>query len=286
MHGHRIIIPALRPAPIQVNYLGYPGTTGAAFMDYILADRIVLPPEHQSFYAEKVVYLPHTYQVTDPAPRVSRLGLRRADCGLPAEGTVFCSFCTDYKIEKQSFSAWMEILKAAPDSVLWLLVRTETAAANLRRAARQVGVDPGRLVFADPRPKDQHLERLCLADLALDTFTVNGHTTTSDALWAGVPVITLQGKHFASRVASSLLHAMGLKALVLASIHEYIDFAVYLAQEKSRLALLKEKVRFLKQDSPLFDISCFAQSIEAAFRMMWAIHLRGNSPRSFDVTCC
>ena len=284
MHGHRIMIPAMRPAPIQVNYLGYPGTSGAAFMDYILADRIVIPPEHQPFFTEKVVYLPHCFQVTDPHPAVAGSGITRADCGLPDDGMVYCSFCTDYKIDQMIFAAWMQILASVPGSVLWLIVRTDATAKNLRQAAFRAGVDPDRLIFAPALPKDQHLERLMLADLALDTAVVNGHTTTTDALWAGVPVLTLQGGHFASRVASSLIRTMGLSDLVKPTIKEYIDFAVQLGIDGDKLASIALSVKRNRQSSVLFDIQGFARGLETAFLQMREIHLRGEPPHAFDVS--
>lgn len=286
MHGHRIMIPAMRPAPIQVNYLGYPGTTGAAFMDYILADRTVIPPDHHPFYSEKVVYLPHCYQVTDPNPPVNRGGLTRAACGLPDNSVVYCSFCTDYKIDRQIFRAWLEILAAVPGSVLWLLVRSKATADNLRRGAGETGIAPERLIFAPALPKAQHLERLALADLALDTAIVNGHTTTTDALGAGVPVLTLQGSHFASRVASSLIRTMGLNVLIKRTLQEYVDFAIHLGLDNRQLTLLKQSVKLNRFHSALFDIHGFTVGLEAAFLRMWEIHLSGEPPHSFAVSNC
>lgn len=283
MHGHRMGIPARRPAPVQVNYLGYPGTTGAAFMDYILADGVVIPPEHHPFFSERVVTLPHSYQVTDPAPPCHDGKRQREACGLPRDGVVFCSFNTDYKIEEKTFSCWMDILRSVPRSVLWLITRTKTARDNLRQAARIHGVDPQRLVFAPPLTKDRHLARLKLADLALDTLTVNGHTTTSDTLWAGVPVITVMGTHFASRVAASLLAAMGLNGLVMPDLETYKRMAVDLALNTDRLYSLKAMLASARTTQPLFNVHGFVRHLEQAYETMWDRFLANRPPEAFRV---
>lgn len=275
MHGNRLEIAAQRPAPIQVNYLGYPATTGAPFIDYILADRIVLPPDHVRDYSEKVIWLPDCYQVTDPdTPVDPQPGTRRSN-GLPSKGIVFCAFGTDYKIERPAFAAWMRIIKAIPGSVLWLLVRSPEARENLSRAAGLNGVQPQRLIFADPLPKEKHLARLKLADLALDTLTVNGHTTTSDALWAGVPVITCQGNHFASRVASSILHAVGLEELITHNLADYVELAIHLAGDHQRIEDLKSKLQQHKGGYPLFDPERLVRNLEGAYQEIWRHYLEG-----------
>ncbi len=283
MHGHRMGILALRSAPIQVNYLGFPGTSGADFMDYIVADRTIIPPEHQPFYSEKVVCLPHCYQATDPTPPVYGKTLSRRECGLPAQGFVFASFNTDYKIEPELFSVWMHILRAVPGAVLWLLVRTDTAQHNLRHEAASMGVDPRRLIFAESLPKERHLARLKLVDLALDTVTVNGHTTTTDAIWSGVPVVTLQGTHFASRVASSILLADGMEELITHSLEEYQKLAIRLAMEPELLGATKKKLSANKQSYPLFDIRRFARNLESAYLTMWDLYKNGRPPVGFEV---
>ncbi len=283
MHGHRIGIPALRPAPIQVNYLGFPGTSGADFMDYILADATVIPPDHQRFYSEKVVYLPHCYQATDPDPPVSADMVTRESCGLPENAMVFASFNTDYKIESRAFKAWMAILNSVPHSVLWLLVRTQTAQSNLLREAEKCGIDPQRLVFAQALPKDRHLARLRLADVALDTFTVNGHTTTSDALWAGVPVVTMIGGHFASRVAASILSAAGLPMLITHCLEEYVRLAVQLAHQPDLLSDIKARLGLNKETCPLFDIRRFVSNLESAYMTMWQRYVNDLPPESIIV---
>lgn len=272
MRGHRMGILARRPAPVQVHYLGYPATTGAAFMDYFLADKIVVPPEQQQDYAEKVVYLPNCYQVTDCDTPVDRTAYRRSDFDLPENDFLFCSFNTDYKIDRNTFGAWMRILHAVDNSVLWLLVRSDAAKKNLRHAAADQGIEPDRLIFAFPLPKARHLARLKLADLALDTMAVNGHTTTSDALWSGVPVVTRQGDHFASRVASSILHAIGMSELVTYSDESYEKLVVALAKDADKLKALKLKLEKNKAAYPLFKIDDFVSNLESAYQSMWGMN--------------
>jgi len=194
---------AFRPAPIQVHYLGFPGTTGADFIDYIITDRTVTPEGHEPYYSEKLVFLPHCYQVNDHEQVISDRIWEKAELHLPEGNFVFCSFNQSYKIEPLIFDSWMNILQQIPESVLWLFDGGETIRENLRLEAHSRGINPERLVFAEKYSKAEHLSRLVHAQLALDTRIVNGHTTTSDALWAGVPVITLQGSHFASRVSSA-----------------------------------------------------------------------------------
>jgi predicted O-linked N-acetylglucosamine transferase (SPINDLY family) len=283
MHGHRMGILARRPAPIQVNYLGYPGTTGAAFMDYILADQVVIPQEHHRFYSERVVTLPNSYQVTDPYPDCQDGVIQREDYGLPRDAVVFCSFNTDYKIEEKTFFCWMDILRAVPNSVLWLITRSITTQDNLKHAAGLQNVDPRRLAFAPPLPKDRHLARLKLADLALDTLTVNGHTTTSDMLWAGIPVVTVMGTHFASRVAASLLTAMGLNELIAPDLDGYKDMIIDLAMNTERLERLKEKVAEARDIHPLFDIDGYVRHMEKAYTFMWDLFLQNRTPETFGV---
>ena len=194
---------AFRPAPIQVHYLGFPGTTGADFIDYIITDRTVTPEGHEPYYSEKLVFLPHCYQVNDHEQVISDRIWEKAELHLPEGNFVFCSFNQSYKIEPLIFDSWMNILQQIPESVLWLFDGGETVRRHLRLEAHSRGINPERLVFAEKYSKAEHLSRLVHAQLALDTRIVNGHTTTSDALWAGVPVITLQGSHFASRVSSA-----------------------------------------------------------------------------------
>ena len=215
---HRPEIFAYRPAPVQVNYLGYPGTTGAPYMDYIIVDRFVVPPSHAHHFSERLAYLPDCYQPNDRPRPIAADTPSRAACGLPEHGFVFCAFNQAYKITPAVFALWMRLLAATPGSVLWLLETHAEASANLRAAAASAGIDPQRLVFAPRLALPAHLARHRLADLFLDTLPVNGHTTTSDALWAGLPVLTCAGETFVSRVAGSLLHAVGLPELVTSSL--------------------------------------------------------------------
>ena len=272
LKGHtekgRPLITALRPAPVQVAWLGFPGSTGAESIDYALTDAVVTPDGSEADWTEALVRLPGCYQVTDPDQRISTPGPTRQESGLPAGGFVFCSFNQPYKIERRAWDAWMGLLRGQPEAVLWLLAGAETAHARLRQAAADRQVDPGRLVFAPPTEKADHLARIRLADLALDTFTVNGHTTTSDALRAGVPVVTLEGRHFASRVASSVLRAAALAELVTTSEAEYARLASEIAQDPEMLAELRARLSKSEQ-TPLFDATGFARKLETAYLVMW-----------------
>ena len=282
--GARLEICALRPAPVQVAYLGYPGSTGAEFFDYVITDRVVTPEDQAPHYSEEFAYLPHCYQVNDHTQAISEKPVARADFGLPPEESfVFCSFNQPYKIEPVMWDVWMRLLLSAPESALWLYCPNETAAQNLRREAAARAVDAGRLVFADNLPKPEHLARLKLADLFLDTRICNGHTTTSDALWAGLPVLTLQGRHFASRVASSLLTAIGLEELITYSLEGYEALAARLACRPAELGAVREKLARNRLTEPLFDTPRFARGLEEAYRQMWALHLAGETPRMIEV---
>ncbi|HEX8204161.1 MAG TPA: tetratricopeptide repeat protein, partial [Isosphaeraceae bacterium] len=281
--GARAPIVARRPAPVQVNYLGYPGTMGAAFIDYILADPFVIPPDQREHFTEKVVDLPGCFQVNDGRRAIDPRTPTRAACGLPPEGFVFCCFNNSYKIAPEVFSAWMELLGAVPGSVLWLLESNPIAPKNLRREAEARGVAAARLVFARRLPPSEHLARYRVADLFLDTSPYNAHTTASDALWAGCPVLTLAGATMASRVAGSLLRAVGLPELVTTSLAEYRDQALRLARDASLLAGLRARLLANRAISPLFDAGRFARNLETAYATMWANHRSGEPPRAFAV---
>jgi len=272
-----------RPAPIQVNYLGYPGTMGADFIDYVIADPVVLPFDRQPFYAEKIVQLPDCYQVNDRQRRIAERPLARSEAGLPEQGFVFCCFNNNYKITQAVFEVWMRLLSAKPGSVLWLLSDNAGAEANLRRAAQARGVDPARLAFAGRRPLDEHLARHRLADLFLDTLPYNAHTTASDALWAGLPVLTCRGQAFAGRVAASLLHAVGLPELATDSLQAYEALALRLTSEPSLLGELRTRLERNRLTHPLFDTERFRRHIEAAYTTMWETWQRGETPQSFRV---
>jgi predicted O-linked N-acetylglucosamine transferase (SPINDLY family) len=214
----RTAVFALKPAPIQVNYLGFPGTLGAPFMDYIVADEIVLPKNQHQHFAEKVVHLPYTYQPNDRKRAVAERSPTRTECGLPQTGVVFCCFNNTHKLTPEFFDIWMRLLDRTPGSVLWLLETTTAVTQNLKREAARRGVAPDRIVFAPVIKLAEHLARVKIADLFLDTLPHNAHTTASDALWCGVPVVTCLGTTFAGRVAASLLHAIGLSDLVTRSL--------------------------------------------------------------------
>jgi predicted O-linked N-acetylglucosamine transferase (SPINDLY family) len=273
MKGHtteaRIGILAHRPAPVQVAYLGYPGTSGAGFIDYVLADRFVLPEIEQQHWTEKVVYLPDCYQVNDAGRAIAEQTPTRAEAGLPERAFVFCCFNNSYKILPRTFDVWMRLLRELHGSVLWLLEDNAGARVNLEREARARGVDPARLVFARRLPHAGHLARHRLADLFLDTLPCNAHTGASDALWAGLPLVTCAGSTFAGRVAGSLLHAVGLPELATRSLAEYEALALQLASDRGRLRLLRERLAANRGAAPLFDTERFRQNLESAYRAMW-----------------
>ncbi|HEX2566552.1 MAG TPA: tetratricopeptide repeat protein [Burkholderiales bacterium] len=273
-------IMALRPAPIQVSFLGYPGTMGAPFIDYLVGDRIVTPAASAGDYAEKLVLMPGSYQVND-RKRAATATPPRPELGIPSGSFVFCSFNQAYKILPEVFAAWMRLLKAVPESILWLL--DSAAAANLRREAQASGVEPARLVFAPPLPLERHLGRLAAADLFLDTFPCNAHTSASDALWMGVPVATRMGETFASRVAASLLEAVGLPELVTRSLADYESLAVRLARSPGELSALRERLGRARSSATLFDTPRYARSLEAAYEKMWEAYSSGAAPRLIEL---
>lgn len=274
---------ALRPAPVQVSYLGYPGTMGAPFMDYILVDDFVVPADQQPFYTEQLVHLPGCYQVNDGRREIAARTPSRAECGLPAAGFVFCCFNNSYKITPVLFDVWMGLLTHVPGSVLWLLEGNPSVPANLRREAEARGVAGERLVFAEHLPLADHLARYRLADLFLDTVPFNAHTTASDALWAGCPVLTLSGEAFASRVAGSLLRAIGLPELIMTGLDEYRERALQLASEPDLLGTLRRRLADNRRTSALFNAGQFARNLETAYLRMWKIHSSGERPRAFAV---
>lgn len=280
----RTAIPALRPAPIQVNYLGYSGTMGAPYIDYIIGDRIVTPPGRGETFRETLVLMPHAFMVTDHEQPIADVAARRADEGLPETGVVFASFNNSYKIEPKVFSLWMRILAEVPGSVLWLTRFVPTVMRNLSREAEARGIDPARLVFAGHKPsKAEHLARVGLADLFLDTFVYNAHTTTCDALWAGLPVLTCPGETFASRVAASLLTAVGLPELVVDDPEAYERTAIRLAREPDERAALRRKLQARRTTWPLFDTPRHVRNLERAYRAMWEVYASGRPPETIVV---
>jgi predicted O-linked N-acetylglucosamine transferase (SPINDLY family) len=273
-----------KPAPIQVNYLGYPCTMGMDGIDYILADPIVAPMEHQAGYSERIVHLPDCYQPNDRKRKISETPVTRADFGLPEDAFVFCSFNNSYKLNATMFDVWMPLLRKVAGSVLWLLVPTSACRENLRREAAAHGVDPDRLVFASRLPIAEHLARHRLADLFLDALPCNAHTTASDALWAGLPVLTAMGETFSGRVAASLLTAAGLPELVTRNLADYAEVALALAQDKAKLADLRAKLARQRETAPLFDSTRYTRHLERALSTMAEIARAGEPPRSFAVT--
>lgn len=269
--GSRPQILALRPAPIQVNWLGYPGSMGAKCVDYILADPFIIPEGAERRYSEKVVRLPDCYQVNDRKREISERVPDRKESGLPASGVILCCFNLSAKILPDVFAAWMRILKTVPDSVLWLLETNHWAAANLRHAAANHGVAPDRLVFAPHKPLPEHLARYRLADLSIDTFPYTAHTTASDALWAGCPLVTRVGETFASRVAGSILRAAGLPELVTQNADDYERLVIELATSPERLRSLKTRLNENRHSCPLFDTPRFVKNLESAYETMLSV---------------
>ncbi|NTW51245.1 MAG: tetratricopeptide repeat protein [Chlorobiaceae bacterium] len=260
---------AFRAAPIQVNYMGYPGSMGAGYMDYIIADHTLVPEGFQQFYTERIVYLPDSYQGNDSRRQIADTDFSRQELGLPVTGFVFCCFNNNYKITPSVFDIWMRLLERVEGAVLWLYEDNPQAAGNLRKEAVRRGVDAGRLVFARRMPLAEHLARHRLADLFLDTFPCNAHTTASDALWAGLPLLTRIGESFAGRVAASLLNAIGLPELITSSLEAYEALAIELATYPEKLAELRLKLEKNRLSTPLFDSERFTRSIEAAYEKMY-----------------
>jgi predicted O-linked N-acetylglucosamine transferase (SPINDLY family) len=275
---------AHRPAPVQVNYLGFPGTTALPEMDYLIADRTVIPENERDCYTEKIVYLPDTYLPSDSQRRIGERIFRRAEEGLPEAGFVFASFNNSFKFTPEVFAVWMRLLSAVDGSVLWLSEPDAVAVRNLKREAEARGINADRLVFARYVASiDEHLARSSLADLFLDTLPCNAHTTASDALWVGLPVITARGTTFAGRVAASLLQTIGLDELIANSLAEYEALALKLARNADALARVKRKLKQNRETHPLFDTARFTRNLERAFMAMCERARRGASPESFAV---
>lgn len=274
---------ALRPAPLQVSWLGYPGTMGASFIDYFISDPVATPDGHEREFAERIVRLPGSYQVNDSRQPIAHPARTRADEGLPERAFVYCSFNRLSKVDRRVFSLWMDVLRAVPDSVLWLLHGDAEAERSLRRAAVAAGVAGERVVFAANVSKAEHLARHRLADLFLDTTAYNAHTGASDALWAGLPVLTTPGRTFATRVAASLVHACGLPELAVHDLHAYRETAVRYATDRAALDAVTRKLREIGPGSSLFDTARFVGTLESAFRRMHESCLAGQTPESFSV---
>lgn len=282
--GCRTSVFGHRPAPIQVNYLGFPGTMGTNYMDYIIADQHIIPPEKQAFYAEKVAYLPDTYMPNDAKRVIAEFTSTRAEANLPESGFVFCCFNDHYKITPEIFEVWIRLLKHVENSVLWLRTGNAIMKENLRIIVKAHGISPERLVFAQKKEKiEDHLARHRLADLFLDTLPYNAHATTCDALWAGLPVLTCRGESFASRVAASLLHAVGLPELITDNLKDYETLALKLATTPEFLAQIQVKLAHNRLTMPLFDTKRFSRNLEKAYTRMWENYQRGEMPASFCV---
>ncbi|HYM17192.1 MAG TPA: tetratricopeptide repeat protein [Micropepsaceae bacterium] len=275
---------AMKPAPILASYLGWPGTTGAPYMDYLIADATLIPREHRDGYTEKLVLLPDSYQPND-AKRAIAETPPRGELGLPEQAFVFASFNAAFKLTPDLFDVWARLLKAVDGSVLWLLDSNESAKRNLLREARARNVAE-RLVFAPKLPLAQHLARHRAADLFLDSFHCNAHTTASDALWAGLPLLTRLGPTFASRVAASLLKAVRLPELIAESADDYEAKAIRLAREPALLHALKERLKTNRATCPLFDAKKLAKNLERAYHEMHRRHVSGEAPDHIDLTSC
>src|SRR5581483_7078631 len=272
---------ALRPAPVGVSYLGYPSTLGGRLADYFIGDGTAVPPSADGLFSEKIVRLPHAYLPASHRSLPVAACPSRASEGLPERGIVFCAFHRHMKIDPAMFQSWMHIMIAVPGSVLWL--QQGPGESNLRRHARDAGLDPARLVFAPHRPHPEHLARHGLADLFLDTRCWNAHTTGADALWAGVPLVTCPGEHPVSRLSASLLRGIGLDELAVDTMGDYEATAIELASHPETLGSLKERLARNRETHPLFDIARLVRNLERAYLEMWRIHQAGEPPRSFDV---
>ncbi|WP_052730172.1 O-linked N-acetylglucosamine transferase, SPINDLY family protein [Sphingomonas sp. SRS2] len=270
-------------APIQMSYLGYPGSSGAGFFDYAIADSVVIPAEKRPFYSEKILALPHSYQVNDDQRPIADDVPSREASGLPREGFVFCCFNNSFKITPDAFGCWMRLLGQVEGSVLWLLRDNDWAKANLRAEAERHGIAADRITFADRMPMAAHLARHAHADLFLDTFAYNAHTTASDALWAGIPLVTKLGQGFAARVGASLLQAIGLPELITRDIQAYEQLALDLAKSPERIATLKANISARRLTSPLFDTRRFARDLERGYDLAFDRQVRGLEPDHIDV---
>ncbi|WP_052041203.1 tetratricopeptide repeat protein [Prochlorococcus sp. MIT 0801] len=261
-NNNRMSIFSYRIAPIQINYLGYPGTLGSSSIDYIIADNIIIPKKYEKFYSEKIIRMPHCYQCNDNKKVISKDKFKRTDFQLPEKGIVFTCFNATKKITFKEFDIWMRLLKKVKGSVLWLYKSNKWSVENLYLEAKKRNVDPQSLVFADRLPLEKHLARHSLGDIGLDTFNYNGHTTTSDALWSGLPVLTKIGESFAARVSASLLTSIGLPELITHSEDEYEQLALNLAMNPDKIKLLKDKLRNQRESSNLFNSKLYTKELE------------------------
>ncbi|AXE61829.1 tetratricopeptide repeat protein [Candidatus Thioglobus sp. NP1] len=283
MKDERVGILAYHPAPIQINYLAYPGTMGADFYDYIIADKIIIPEEQKRNYSENIIYLPSCYMPQDSSRQISNKLITRQECNLPEDGFVFCCFNHSFKITPKEFDIWMRLLSKIDGSVLWLIKSNKSSEDNLKSEAKKRGVEPNRLIFADKIAVEEHLARQRLADLFLDTFNFNAHTTASDALWAGLPVLTKIGKGFAARVAGSLLTSLEVPELITNSEKEYEALALNLASNPEKLATIKKKLADKRTTAPLFDTKTYTKNLEKAYTQAFERYTNGLPPQEFEV---
>jgi predicted O-linked N-acetylglucosamine transferase (SPINDLY family) len=281
--GSRTRALLFRPAPIAVSYLGYPGTLGADYIDYIIADPHVIPPESEHFYTEKIARMPDCYYPSDTKDRGEAMPPSRAAAGLPEKGFVFCTFNNICKLTPEIFDIWMRLLSEVEGSVLWLFASHPATRTNLRAEAKARQVAPERLIFADYQEHSRHLARIALADLFLDTLPYNAHTTANDALWAGVPVLTCMGRSFAARVAGSQLTAIGADELITHDLGAYEALALKLALHPDGLAAIRARIAKARDGSALFDMERLCRNLENAYETMWDLHLKGHKPESFSV---
>ena len=272
-----------RLAPIQINYLGYPGTLGAEFMDYIIADPIVIPEDMRQHYSEQIMYLPHTYQPNDNTRVISQKVQTKEDMGLPSDGFVFCCFNNNYKISPKEFDIWMRVMAKVEGSVLWVLKSNKWAKQNLKREAEARGINGDRVIFAEKVENPDHLARHRLADLFLDTFNYNAHTTASDALWAGLPLVTKLGEGFAARVAGSLLSAVGLPELITHDEKAYEALILKLATNPKKLAKIKKKLATNRLTQPLFDTEQYTKHLEKGYQQAYQKYFNGDTPDTIMV---
>ena len=288
LNGHtkdrRTGVLCLRPASIQINYLGFPGTMGADYIDYIIADKILIPDKFENFYSENIIRLPHSYMPTDNTRIISNKPISRKEQGLPEDGIVFCCFNNSYKISSIEFDIWMLIVGRIDNSVLWLNIKNKLVRENICRAAQIRGIDPSRIIFANSLPMEEHLARYALADIFLDTFNFNAHTTASEALWAGLPVVTKLGKSFAARVAGSLLSAVGLDELITHTELEYEELILELALNPKKLKKIKHKLNKNKITEPLFDTELYISHIEQSYLKAYDNYLLGNNTVNINIS--
>jgi protein O-GlcNAc transferase len=284
MKDERIGILAHHPAPIQINYLAYPGTMGANFHDYIVADETLIPEDQKSNYSENIIYLPNCYMPQDRTRQISDKSITRQEYNLPEDSFVFCCFNNSFKITPKEFDIWMRLLSKIDGSVLWLLKANKSSEVNLKTEAKKRGIEPNRLIFADKMPVEEHLARQKLADLFLDTFNFNAHTTASDALWVGLPVLTKIGKGFAARVASSLLTSLEVPELITTSEKEYEALALSLAMNPEKLSLIKKKLADKRTSAPLFDTETYTKNLEKAYTQVYERYTQGLSPTEIKIS--